>query len=91
LSRQENGNQKAQDPRCRRETSQDDYGEQIMLRRTFLKTVIAMVAIPGLPSLQAKPEAIFTAKTTAYDARIALGEWFADTLEKDLIRALSGI
>lgn len=56
-----------------------------MNRRTFLKSVVAMCVMPGLPKLQARPEAIYTAKTFTYDVRGrgkvnpifrgGLGEW----------------
>lgn len=62
-----------------------------MKRRTFLKSVVAAMVMPGLPELKPVPKAIYTAKTVIYDARMALGVWFAEKLEEDMINALAGL
>ena len=71
-----------------------------MKRRTFLKSVIAVCAVPSLLEveqviipkkvIQAVPEAIYTAKTIMYDARMALGDWMIRIIEEDMVNALSG-
>ena len=72
-----------------------------MKRRTFLKSVIALVAMPSLSNVQAIPslpkvkavsEAIYTAKTLVYNIRmkalIELGEWIVEQMDEDFITAL---
>lgn len=67
-----------------------------MKRRTFLKSFIGVCISPGLEKfatpirvIKKVPEAIYTAKTICYDARMALGIWFSEQLDRDIINALN--
>lgn len=72
-----------------------------MKRRTFLKSFIGVCLSPNLlkdgrsvifkKTIKNVPEAIYTAKTVIYDARMVLGEWLSEIIERDMIEALSGI